>query len=266
MLGMMRLKTEREIEIMKESSLIVGKTLAEVAKLISPGVCTKTLDKVAETYIRDNGATPSFKGYNGFPATLCLSVNEVVVHGIPGRYELKDGDIISVDCGAKKNGFHADYAYTFCVGNVSEEVRNLCDRTKKSLYLGIEQAKVGNKTGDIGFAIQSYVESYGYSVVREMTGHGIGRNIHEKPDVLNYGQKGNGYKIKKGMVFCIEPMINLGVKEIRIDKDGWTARTQDGLPSAHYEHMVAIRENGTEIVSTYVYIDEVLNRKEIKLS
>ncbi|MDR1180883.1 MAG: type I methionyl aminopeptidase [Bacteroidales bacterium] len=263
---MMRLKTEREIEIMKESSLIVGKTLAEVAKLISPGVCTKTLDKVAETYIRDNGATPSFKGYNGFPATLCLSVNEVVVHGIPGRYELKDGDIISVDCGAKKNGFHADYAYTFCVGNVSEEVRNLCDRTKKSLYLGIEQAKVGNKTGDIGFAIQSYVESYGYSVVREMTGHGIGRNIHEKPDVLNYGQKGNGYKIKKGMVFCIEPMINLGVKEIRIDKDGWTARTQDGLPSAHYEHMVAIRENGTEIVSTYVYIDEVLNRKEIKLS
>jgi methionyl aminopeptidase len=264
MLAMIRLKTEREIEMMKESSLIVGKALAEVAKLITPGVCTKALDKVAEEYIRDNGATPSFKGYNGFPATLCLSVNDVVVHGIPGEYELKDGDIISVDCGAKKNGFHADYAYTFCVGNVAEEIRNLCDRTKKSLYLGIEQAKVGNRTGDIGFTIQSYVESYGYSVVREMTGHGIGRNLHEKPDVCNYGQKGNGYRIKRGMVFCIEPMINLGVKEIHIDKDGWTTRTRDGLPSAHYEHMVAIRENGTEIVSTYTYIDEVLNRIEKK--
>jgi methionyl aminopeptidase len=264
MLGMMmvRLKTEREIEIIKESSLIVGKALAEVAKFISPGVCTKTLDKIAEEYIRDNGATPSFKGYNSFPATLCLSVNEVVVHGIPGEYVLKDGDIISVDCGAKKKGFHADYAYTFCVGNVAEEIRNLCGRTKKSLYLGIEQAKVGNKTGDIGFAIQSYVESFGYSVVREMTGHGIGRNLHEKPDILNFGIKGNGCKIKKGLVFCIEPMINLGVKEIYIDRDGWTTRTQDGLPSAHYEHMVAIRENGTEIISTYTYIEEVLNERK----
>jgi methionyl aminopeptidase len=259
MFGTIYLKTEREIEIIKESSLIVGKTLAEVAKLIRPGVSLKTLDKVAEEYIRDNGGSPSFKGYNGFPATLCLSVNDVVVHGIPGQYELKDGDIISVDCGAKKNGFHADYAYTFCVGQVSEETRNLCERTKEALYIGIEQAKAGNRTGDIGFAIQSYVESFGYSVVRELTGHGIGRNLHEKPDVLNYGKKGNGCKIKRGMVFCIEPMINMGVKEISVDNDKWTTRTLDGKPSAHYEHMVAIRENGTEIVSTYKYIDEVLN-------
>jgi methionyl aminopeptidase len=260
-MALIRLKTEKEIEIIKESSLIVGKALGEVAKLIRPGVRTKTLDRVAEEYIRDNGAVPGFKGYNGYPATLCLSVNEVVVHGIPGEYELRDGDIISVDCGAKKNGFHGDYAYTFCVGNVAEEIRNLCERTKQSLYLGIEQAKAGNRIGDIGFAIQSYVESYGYSVVREMIGHGIGRNLHEKPDVFNYGKKGNGCKIKKGMVFCIEPMINLGCKEIRIDRDGWTTRTADGFPSAHYEHMVAIRENGTEIVSTYKYIEEVLNSK-----
>ncbi|MDR0603385.1 MAG: type I methionyl aminopeptidase [Bacteroidales bacterium] len=262
MFSAVRLKTEREIEIIKESSLILGKTLAEVAKLISPGVCLKTLDKVAEEYIRDNGAVPSFKGYNGFPATLCLSVNDVIVHGIPGQYELKDGDIISVDCGVKKNGFHADYAYTFYVGNVAEEIRNLCDRTKQALYIGIEKAKAGNRTGDIGFAIQSYVESYGYSVVRELTGHGIGRNLHENPDVRNYGQKNSGSKLKRGMVFCIEPMVNLGCKEISIDKDGWTTRTFDRLPSAHYEHMVAIRENGTEIVSTYKYIDEVLNNKK----
>jgi methionyl aminopeptidase len=262
MLNAIRLKTEREIEIIKESSLIVGKTLAEVAKHISPGVRTETLDKVAEEYIRDHGGVPSFKGYGGFPGSLCLSVNDVVVHGMPGTYELEEGDIISVDCGVKKNGFHADYAYTFCVGHVSEEIRNLCDRTKEALYRGIEQAKEGKRTGDIGFAIQSYVEHYGYSVVREFTGHGIGRDLHEKPDVFNYGQKGNGAKIKKGMVFCIEPMINLGTKEIRIDKDKWTARTVDRFPSAHYEHMVAIRENGTEIVSTYEYIDEVLNSKK----
>lgn len=258
---MIRLKTEREIEIIKESSLIVGKTLAEVAKLISPGVKSVTLDKVAEEYIRDNGAIPSFKGYRGFPSTLCTSVNDVVVHGIPSQYELRDGDIIAVDCGAKKHGFHADYAYTFFVGNVSEVVRNFCDRTKQSLYLGIEKAIAGNRIGDVSFEIQSFVEHHGYSVVREMIGHGIGKNIHEKPDVPNYGKKGNGAKIKKGMVFCIEPMINLGRKEIRTDKDGWTTRTIDGMPSAHYEHMVAIRDSGTEIISTYKYIEEVLNKK-----
>ena len=240
--------------------MIVGKTLAEVAKLIRPGVFCGTLDRVAEEFIRDNGAVPSFKGYNGFPATLCVSINDVVVHGIPSRYELRDGDIVSIDCGVKKRGFHADYAYTFFVGKVAQEIQTLCNRTKESLYLGIAQAKLGNRVGDISFAIQSYVESFGYSVVRDMIGHGIGRKVHEKPDVPNFGQKGGGAKIKKGMVFCIEPMINLGVKETQRDKDGWTTRTVDGLPSAHYEHMVAIRETGTEVLSTYEYIEEVLNR------
>jgi methionyl aminopeptidase len=257
-----RLKTEREIEIIRQSSLILGKTLAEVAKIINPGVRSKTLDKVAEEFIRDNGAIPSFKGYRGFPTALCVSVNDVVVHGIPGQYEFRDGDIVAIDCGVKKNGFHSDYAYTFLLGNVPEAVRNLCKRTKESLYLGIEKAKAGNRIGDISFEIQSYVEKYGYSVVREMIGHGIGRNVHEKPDVPNHGYKGNGAKIKRGMVFCIEPMINMGRKEIQTDKDGWTARTIDGLPSAHYEHMVAIRENGTEVLSTYSFIEEVLENKK----
>ena len=247
---------------MKDSALIVGKTLAEVAKLIRPGVSLKTLDSVAETFIRDSGAMPSFKGYEGYPATLCLSVNDVVVHGIPSNKELKEGDIVSVDCGAYKNGFHGDYCYTFEVGHVAEEIHNLCQRTKESLYKGIEQAVEGNRIGDIGYAVQSYVESYGYSVVREMVGHGCGRNMHEKPDVPNYGSKGSGHKLKKGMVICIEPMINLGVRNIRIDRDGWTTRTMDGQPSAHFEHMVAIRENGSELLSTYQYIEEVLNQKQ----
>jgi len=260
MLSMIHFKTEKEIDIIKQSSLIVGKTLAEVAKLIKPGVMCKVLDTVAEEFIRDNGAVPSFKGYNGFPATLCISVNDVIVHGIPNNYELQTGDIVAVDCGAKKNGFHADYAYTFEVGKVTDEIRNLCKRTKESLYLGIEQAKEGNRVGDISYAIQSYVESFGYSVVRELIGHGVGKHLHEKPDIPNYGQKRNGPKLKKGMVFCIEPMINLGTKHIRIDRDGWTTRTYDGMPSAHYEHMVAIRENGSEVLSTYEYIEEVLNK------
>ena len=258
---MIHFKSEREIEIIKESSLIVGKTLAEVAKLIRPGVFCETLNRVAEEFIKDNGATPSFKGYRGFPSALCVSINDVVVHGIPGRQELRDGDIVAVDCGVNKKGFHADYAYTFLVGNVAEEIQKLCTRTKESLYLGIEQAKAGNRIGDVSFAIQSYVEGFGYSVVREMIGHGIGRRVHEKPDVPNFGQKGGGAKIKKGMVFCIEPMINMGRKEIRTDKDGWTTRTVDGLPSAHYEHMVAIRETGTEVLSTYNYIEEVIKHK-----
>lgn len=258
---MIHFKTEKEIEIIKQSSLIVGKTLAEVAKLIQPGIMCKVLDSVAEEYIRDNNAIPSFKGYNGYPATLCISVNDVIVHGIPGKYELQEGDIIAVDCGAKKNGYHADYAYTFEVGNVSEEIQCLAKRTKQALYMGIEQAKEGNRVGDISYAIQSYVEGFGYSVVRELIGHGIGKNLHEKPDIPNYGNKASGHKLKKGMVFCIEPMINLGVKHIRIDKDGWTTRTADGKPSAHYEHMVAIRETGTEILSTYEYIEEVINKK-----
>ena len=258
---MIHLKSEREIDMMKESADIVGRTLGEVAKLVRPGVSLKTLDKVAETFIRDHGAIPSFKGYDGFPATLCLSVNDVVVHGIPKNQELHEGDIVSVDCGAYKNGFHGDYCYTFEVGHVSEEIHNLCVRTKASLYKGIEQAVAGNRLGDIGNAIQSYVESFGYSVVREMVGHGCGRQMHEKPDVPNYGTKGRGHKLTKGMVICIEPMINMGTRSIRVDKDGWTTRTADGLPSAHFEHMVAIRENGSELLSTYQYVDEVLNSK-----
>ncbi len=259
---MIHLKTEKEMETMRESADIVGKTLAEVAKMIRPGVSLKTLDKVAETFIRDHGAVPSFKGYDGFPASLCLSVNDVVVHGIPSNKELQDGDIIAVDCGAYKNGFHGDYCYTFEVGHVSEEIHLLCQRTKESLYKGIEQAVAGKRVGDIGYAVQSYVESFGYSVVREMVGHGCGRHMHEKPDVPNYGTKGSGPRLKKGMVICIEPMINLGVKEIRVDKDGWTTRTADGYPSAHYEHMVAIRENGSELLSTYRYIEEVLEKNQ----
>ena len=247
---------------MRESADIVGKTLAEVAKLIRPGVSLKTLDKVAETFIRDHGAVPSFKGYEGFPATLCLSVNDVVVHGIPSQRELQEGDIVSVDCGAYKNGFHGDYCYTFEVAPVAEEIHLLCKRTKESLYKGIEQAVAGKRVGDISHAVQSYVESFGYSVVREMVGHGCGRRMHEKPDVPNYGIKGSGPRLKKGMVICIEPMINLGVKEIRIDKDGWTTRTMDGFPSAHYEHMVAIREEGSELLSTYRYIEEVLEKNQ----
>ncbi len=259
---MIHFKTEKEIDIIKQSSLIVGKTLAEVAKLIQPGIMCKVLDQVAEEYIRDNNAVPSFKGYNGFPATLCISVNDVIVHGIPGNYELQNGDIVSVDCGAKKNGFHADYAYTFQVGEVAKEIQLLCERTKESLYQGITEAKDGNKIGDIGNAIQTYVESFGYSVVRELIGHGVGKNLHERPDVPNYGHKASGIKIKKGMVFCIEPMINLGQRYIRIDKDGWTTRTADGTPSAHFEHMVAIRETGTELISTYEYLEEVLINKK----
>jgi methionyl aminopeptidase len=252
------LRTEKEIGLIKENALIVGKTLGEVARLLRPGVSCKTLDKIAETFIRDHGAIPSFKGYNGFPNTLCLSVNDVVVHGIPSDYQLRNGDIISVDCGAKKNGYHADYAYTFMIGDVPQEVQILCNRTKESLYFGIKQAVIGNRTGDIGFAIQSFVQSFGYSVVRELTGHGCGRNMHEDPAIPNYGQKGKGQKLKKGMVFCIEPMINIGQRFIRIDKDGWTIRTADGFPSAHYEHMVALTEHGTEIISTYSYIYEAL--------
>lgn len=259
---MIHLKTESEIEMMRESVLIVGQALGEVAKLVRPGVSLMTLNEVAETFIRDKGAVPSFKGYGGFPAALCLSVNEVVVHGIPNHRKLQEGDIVSVDCGAYKNGYHGDYCYTFEVGHVAEEIHNLCVRTKESLYKGIEQAKEGNHIGDVGHAIQSYVESFGYSVVREMVGHGCGRNMHEKPDIPNYGCKGSGVRIKKGMVLCIEPMINLGVRDIRIDRDGWTTRTADGEPSAHYEHMVAIRENGTELLSTYKYIEEVLSKKQ----
>jgi len=256
---MIYLKTNAEIELIRESSLLVGKTLAEVAKLIKPGVKTIDLDKRAEEYIRDHGAVPGFKGYNGFPYTLCISLNENVVHGFPSDRELKDGDIVSVDCGTLKNGFYGDSAYTFAVGEVNGEILELMKRTKESLYIGIEKAVAGNRIGDIGSAIQKYVEGFGYSVVRDLVGHGLGKNLHEKPEVPNYGHRGTGPKLKEGMVLAIEPMINLGTKRVVQEKDGWTIRTADRKPSAHFEHDVAIRKGKVEVLSTFDYIEEVLN-------
>jgi methionyl aminopeptidase len=256
---MIPIKSDEEIEIQRQSSLLVGKTLAEVAKLVRPGVATRELDQVAETFILDHHAKPGFKGYNGFPATLCISVNDAVVHGIPGDLELKSGDIVSIDCGVLMNGFYGDSAFTFPVGEVDEEVLLLLQRTKESLYLGIEQAVAGKRVGDIGNAVQSYTERFGYSVVRDLVGHGVGRNLHEKPEVPNYGRRGSGTKLKKGMVLAIEPMINLGVKEVVQGKDGWTIRTADSKPSAHYEHNIAVRNGKADILSTFDYIDEVIN-------
>ena len=258
---MIVIKTEAEIEIQRESSLLVGKTLAEVAKHIAPGVKTIFLDKIAETFIRDHKAEPGFKGYGGFPGTLCISVNDQVVHGIPGQQELKEGDIVSVDCGVLKNGFYGDSAYTFAVGEVSEELKLLMQRTKEALYLGIEQAVVGNRTGDIGYAVQQHAEKFGYGVVRELVGHGVGRQLHEKPEVPNYGRRGSGVKLKENMVLAIEPMINLGVKNVRQEADGWTIRTLDRKPSAHFEHDVAIKNGKPDILSTFSYIEEVLDKK-----
>lgn len=238
---MIPIKTDEEIEIQRQSSLLVGKTLAEVAKYIKPGVTTGELDKIAETFIRDHGAVPGFKGYGGFPASLCISVNDEVVHGIPGDRILNNGDIASIDCGTFMNGFYGDSAFTFPVGEVEEEILKLLERTKYSLYLAIEQAVAGKRVGDIGFAVQTYCEQFGYSVVRDLVGHGVGRKLHEKPEVPNYGRRGSGTKLVTGMVLAIEPMINLGKKEVTQDPDGWTIRTADSSPSAHFEHDVAIR-------------------------
>ncbi len=257
---MIQYKTDNEIELIRESSLLVGKALAEVAKRIEPGVELLKLDKIAEEFIRDNGAVPGFKGYGGFPNTLCMSVNDQVVHGIPGNRVLNDGDIVSIDCGTLMNGFYGDSAYTFEVGEVDEEIRILLQRTKESLYKGIEAAVVGKRIGDIGYEIQNYVEQFGYTVVRDLVGHGLGRNLHEKPKVPNYGKRGSGIKLREGMVLAIEPMINLGVKDVIQEKDGWTIRTADRKPSAHFEHDVAIRKGKADILSTFEYIEEVINK------
>lgn len=253
-----KLKTEEEVEHLRNSSLLVGRTLAEVARYVKPGVTTGFLDRVAEEFIRDHGAVPGFKGYEGYPATLCVSVNEQVVHGIPGKRTLKDGDLISVDCGVILNGFYGDSAYSFGVGEMKEEVALLMKRTKESLYRGIEQAIAGNRIGDIGFAIQSYVEQYGYSVVRDLVGHGIGKSLHEKPEVPNYGKRGHGMKLLEGMTICIEPMINMGSRVVIQEKDGWTIRTADRKPSAHYEHAIVIRKSKSEILSTFDFIEQQL--------
>ena len=254
---MIYLKTEEEIDLIKVSAQVLGKAHAEVAQWVKPGVTTKKLDTIAEDYIRSYGGIPSFKGFNNFPASLCISVNEVVVHGFPSNYELKDGDIISVDCGVKLNGFHSDSAYTYPVGEVSKEVMDLLTATKKSLYKGIEQAVDGLRIGDIGFAVQHYCEERGYTVVRELVGHGVGKELHESPEVPNYGKRGKGLRLKEGMVLAIEPMINLGTKSVMQEKDGWTIRTSDRKYSAHFEHTIAVRKGKAEILTTFDYIEKV---------
>lgn len=260
---MIFLKTDEEIELIRESSRLVGMTLAEVAKHIRPGVKTLELDTVAEDFIRSHdGAMPVFKGYNGFPYSLCISVNENVVHGFPSDYELKDGDIVSVDCGVIKNSFCGDSAYTFCVGEVAEDVKALLRTTKEALYLGIEQAVAGTRVGNIGNAVQTYCEKRGYSVVRDLVGHGIGRSLHESPEVPNFGRIGTGVLLQKGMCIAIEPMINLGSKNVVFEEDGWTIRTKDRKPSAHFEHTIAIREGKADILSTFEFIESVVGEKE----
>ncbi len=261
---MIYLKTDDEIALMRESNLLVGKTLGEVARWIAPGVTTLRLDQIAEEFIRDNGGIPGFKGYGGFPFTLCISVNENIVHGFPSSYVLREGDIVSVDCGAIVGGYNGDSAYTFPVGEVAPEIMALLKTTKESLYLGVEKAVAGNRIGDISNAVQTYCEARGYSVVRELCGHGIGRKLHEDPEVPNYGRRGCGPLLKKGMCIAIEPMINLGSRNIVIERDGWTTRTRDRKPSAHYEHTVAITENGAaEILSSFDYVEEVLGENRI---
>lgn len=255
-------KTKEEIELLRESSLLVGKTLAEVAKVIKPGITTLSLDKIAYEFINDNKAVPAFLNYNGFPNSLCISVNAAVVHGIPGKYELKDGDIVSVDCGVIKNKFFGDSAYTFAIGEVKPEILNLLKVTKESLYKAIEVSVVGKRLGDIGDAVQAHAEMNGFSVVRELVGHGIGKSLHEAPEVPNYGKKGTGLKLQEGLVIAIEPMINMGKKAIKQHNDGWTITTADNLPSAHFEHTIAIGKTKADILSSFDFIDEVLKNKK----
>lgn len=254
-------KTEEEIELLRKSSLLVGKTLAEVAKIVRPGVSTLDLDKVAEECIRDHGGVPGFLGYNGFPNSLCTSVNAQVVHGIPTEDPLQEGDIVSVDCGVKMNGFFGDSAYTFAVGEIAPEVQALLDNTKECLNKAIEVAVAGNRIGDIGYAVQSHAEGAGYGVVRELVGHGLGKDLHEAPEVPNYGRRGNGVRLREGMVLAIEPMITLGRRNIKQLSDGWTIVTADGLPSAHFEHDVVVRRGKAEVLSTFDWIEEALALK-----
>lgn len=253
--------SDGDIAVLKESSLLVGRTLAEVAKHIGPGVTTAALDRIAEEFIRDHGAVPGFKGLYGCPSTLLISVNDQVVHGLPGERELRDGDIASVDCGVLMNELYGDSAYTFAIGEVDDKVRKLLRVTQECLEKGIEAAVDGNRTGDIGFAIQQHAEANGYGVVRELVGHGLGRKLHEAPEVPNYGRRGHGVKLRTGMVLAIEPMINMGTKEVKQLPDGWTIVTRDGKPSAHFEHNVAVRPGKAEVLSTFSYITDVLKSK-----
>ncbi len=259
--GRLYYKTEEEIGLIRESSLLVAKTLAEVAKALKPGATTASVDRIAEEFIRDHKAVPAFKGYNGFPNTLCVSVNAQVVHGIPGTYQVKEGDIVSVDCGVLKNGFYGDSAYTFGVGEINAEAQKLLKVTRECLWKGIQMAVAGKRIGDISEAVQSHAEKNGFSVVRELVGHGVGKQLHEEPEVPNYGRKGTGQQLRKGLVIAIEPMINMGGKAVKQEKDGWTITTNDGMPSAHFEHTVAVGEEKAEVLSTFEYIEEVLKEK-----
>jgi methionyl aminopeptidase len=258
---MIQIKSREEIELMRESALIVSKTLGEIAKAIKPGISTLELDKIAEEFIRDHGAIPGFLGLYDFPNTLCMSPNEQVVHGIPNSQPLQEGDIISVDCGALKNGFYGDHAYTFAVGEIDKDIKKLLDVTKESLYVGIRQFRAGNRVGDVGYAIQQFTEGHGYGVVRELVGHGIGREMHEDPEMPNYGRRGKGKKFAEGMVVAIEPMINLGTHKIKQFSDGWTIKTADNKASAHFEHDVAIVNGKPELLSTFKYVNEALGIK-----
>ena len=258
---MIHLKSDAEIEILRENNLLVSRALAEVGKHIRPGVTTRELNRVAEDFIRANGAEPAFLGYQGYPASTCISVNEQVVHGIPGDRVIEEGDIVSVDLGTFLKGFVGDSAYTFAVGEVSEEARQLLEVTKEALYKGTAQAKVGNRIGDISAAVQEYAESFGYGVVRELVGHGLGKKMHEDPEVPNFGARGRGPLLKEGMVICIEPMINMGGKAVVFERDGWTVRTKDRKPSAHFEFAVAIRRNGPDVLTDFNIIEQALNTK-----
>jgi methionyl aminopeptidase len=256
-----RIKSEEEVELLRQSNIIVSKALAEVARMIQPGVTTLQLDERAEEFIRDHGAEPGFKGFRGFPNTLCTSVNSEVVHGIPSNYQLKEGDIISVDCGVLINGYYGDTAFTFAVGEVDDEIGRLMKTTRESLMKGVEQAIAGNRLGDIGHAVQQHAESNGFSVVRELVGHGLGIGLHEPPEVPNYGRRGRGPILPDGLVICIEPMINQGGKEVIQERDGWTIRTLDQKPSAHYEYAMVVRKPNADVLSTFDFIDEVLKNK-----
>jgi methionyl aminopeptidase len=249
-------KTEEEIDLIRNSSLLVAKTHAEIAGLIKPGITTLALDKIAEEFIRDNGGVPAFKGYGGFPNTLCMSPNDQVVHGIPNDRVLEDGEILSVDCGVVMNGYFGDSAFTYEVGEVDAEKKQLLKATKESLYKGIEMAVLGNRIGDIGYAVQKHAESFGYGVVRELVGHGVGKNLHESPEVPNYGRRGRGAKLQEGLVIAIEPMINMGTRKIMQHNDGWTITTIDNKPSAHFEHTIVVRKGKAEILSSFEEIEK----------
>jgi methionyl aminopeptidase len=258
---MIYIKTDEEVELLRMSNMLVSETLAELARHIRPGVTTLRLDSIAETFIRDHGAIPGFKGYAGFPNTLCTSVNDEVVHGIPSEYTLSEGDIISVDCGVILNGYYGDSAYTFPVGEVQPEIMRLMEYTRASLEEGAKQAVTGNRVGDISHAVQKKAESGGYSVVRTLVGHGIGKQLHEGPEVPNFGKRGTGTRLERNLVICIEPMINMGTKNTRVGSDGWTVRTGDGKPSAHYEYAVAVREGKADLLTTFEFIEEVLTKR-----